>query len=52
MNRHPVAAGIQNRSTCQVCISQTPTDFTTPEDRMKLAQSIEANTSETRRPSI
>ncbi len=52
MNSSPVAAGIQKRSTCQLCISQVPADLTTPDDRMKLAQSIDASTSEMRRPSM
>ena len=52
MNSRPVAAGIQKRSTCSLCISQVPTDLTTPDDRMKLAHNIEASTSDTRRPSM
>ena len=51
-NTAPAAAGIHIRSTCPDCISQAPTDFTTPDDRMKLAQSMAPSTSDTRRPSM
>jgi len=51
-NRAPVAAGIQKGVTWTARMSHAPTDFTTPEERMKLAQRIEPSTSETRRPSM
>ncbi len=47
-----MAAGIQNGVTGAVCIIQAPTDFTTPEERMKLAQRTAPRTSDTRRPSM
>ena len=52
MNAAPAAAGIQICETPAVCIIQAPRDLTTPEERMKLAQSMAPRTSDTRRPSI
>ena len=52
MNSAPVTAGIQNGETPRSWSSQAPTDFTTPDDRMKLAHSTAPSTSDTRRPSM
>ena len=52
MKTTPTAAGIQNSLTCQVSIKALPTDFTTPDDRMKLAHRIAPSTSLVRRPSM
>ena len=52
MKTRPTADGIQNALTCQVCISALPTDFTTPDDRMKLAHRMAPSTSLVRRPSM
>lgn len=46
-----VAAGIHHSVTPRSVISQTATDFTTPEATMKLAQRMAPRTSDVRRPS-
>src|SRR5258707_8537242 len=51
-NSAPAAAGIQNGPTCQTSMSNLPTDFTAPEETMKLAHKIAPKTSEVRRPSM
>ena len=48
----PVAAGIQNGLTCQTSISSLPTDFTAPEETIKLAHTIAPRTSDVLRPSM
>ena len=52
MNRAPVTAGIQKTSTCWLCISHLPTDFTMPDETIKLAQRMAPRASEVLRPSI
>ena len=51
-NKAPAAAGIQNGLTRQPSMSNLPTDFTAPEETMKLAHKIAPNTSDVRRPSM
>ncbi|MNI70445.1 hypothetical protein D3C73_1262580 [compost metagenome] len=52
MKTSPVAAGIQKALTLNCSIKALPMDFTTPDDRMKLAQRIAPRTSPVRRPSM
>src|ERR1700744_6736985 len=50
-NNRPVTAGIQYSLAQPRSITLSPTDFTTPDETMKLAHSMAPRTSETRRPS-
>src|ERR1700733_719161 len=51
-NSAPAAAGIQKGLTCQVSMSNFPTDLTAPEETIKLAHRMAPRTSEVRRPSM
>src|ERR1700733_6403110 len=51
-NNAPAAAGIQKGLICQSSMSNLPTDFTAPDETIKLAHKMAPNTSEVRRPSM